>query len=630
MQLRPATVRKQCRASSSVVVKVSSKLWQRASRSFRTAPWQGDGERDGEPGQARALTPTGGPHKVPETVMAEAPPAPSSPELSLGSRYRVYGEIASGGMAVVQYGRLAGPGGFARGVAIKRLHAQFARDPNFVSMFLDEARLSARVQHANVVPTIDVLSQPGEISVVMEYVLGESLSGLLAIASARGEAVPVRVAATLLAGTLHGLHAAHETCGEHDEPLNIVHRDVSPQNILVGSDGVARLLDFGIAKAQGRSRMTPTGELKGKLAYMACEQYRGEEADRRVDVYGASVVLWETLTGCMLFDGPNDAAVARAVMNDEVRPPSHYAPHVPEALDRIVLRGLSRERDLRYATAREMALALEREVGVVAQSEVSDWVHGLAGDLLAARAEAVRQMQRQVESQPVRQRDTGSQRAVGVVRDTPRPSFDSAERETSEGGTRRIEDFDSGQHRRPTSDPAFALAATRTAEALGSETLYPPRAKRRSVLVAALVLLGLIGVGTVGALSLRDAAGPHAGQASETPSSVPTPPPLPVPLPAARLEPKLDPAMAEAPAPDEGVSPQPAEDARAQKPDSATVSDAAQDPDERPKRRGTRNAEHGETSRKERAGKKPGKEVDCSQPVVVDAMGIRRVKRECL
>jgi serine/threonine protein kinase len=402
-----------------------------------------------------------------------------------GGRYTVYGEIASGGMATVQYGRLVGPGGFAKGVAIKRLHPHFGRDPSFVTMFLDEARLAARITHVNVVPTLEVLSEPGEVSVVMEYVHGESLAGLLTLVAQRGEVVPVRVASTLLAGVLHGLHAAHETRGEHGEPLSIVHRDVSPQNILVGADGIARLLDFGIAKAAGRNRVTPTGELKGKLAYMAVEQYKGEEVDRRVDVYGASVVLWETLTCRLLFDGPNDAATAAAAMSGPVEPPSTLVAAVPEVLDRIVMRGLSRNKDERFATARDMALALEREVGVVPQSELADWVSSVAGELLASRAEVLREMQRRAEPRSVR--DTGPVGTRRMASDPPssgpRPASWQAETVAEDfggEGCARAAGAAAGElhHRRAARSPCSAIA--RRARASGGRAPDARRAAREA------------------------------------------------------------------------------------------------------------------------------------------------------
>jgi serine/threonine-protein kinase len=216
-------------------------------------------------------------------------------------RYVLHGEIASGGMATVHFGRLVGPAGFARPVAIKRLRPQFASDPEFVKMFLDEARLAARIAHPNVVPTLDVVDADDEVFLVMEYVQGVTLAQLARAAKRCGLPIPPSIAVAIVVGILQGLHAAHVARDDLGERLDLVHRDVSPQNALVGADGVTRLLDFGIAKASGRLQTTRDGQLKGKLSYMAPEQVRNEPTTPRTDIYAASVVLWELLTGQRLF-----------------------------------------------------------------------------------------------------------------------------------------------------------------------------------------------------------------------------------------------------------------------------------------------------------------------------------------
>src|SRR6516225_8996456 len=171
-------------------------------------------------------------------------------------RYALYVAIAAGGMATVHLGRLIGEVGFSRTVAIKRLHPQYAADPEFVSMFLDEARLAARIRHPNVVPTLDVVATKGELFLVMDYVPGESLARLSRVCREQRRPIPHRITSAVMAGALHGLHAAHEAKSERGAPLGIVHRDVSPQNVLVGADGVPRVLDFGVAKAAGRMQET--------------------------------------------------------------------------------------------------------------------------------------------------------------------------------------------------------------------------------------------------------------------------------------------------------------------------------------------------------------------------------------
>jgi serine/threonine-protein kinase len=298
----------------------------------------------------------------------------------------LYDRIASGGMASVHLGRLMGPAGFSRTVAIKKLHAQYAQDIEFVAMLVDEARLVARIRHPNVVPTLDVVVTDGEVFLVMEYVQGEALSRLIRNAGYNGERIPPAMAATILAGVLHGLQAAHEARGERNELLGIVHRDVSPQNVLVGVDGVARVLDFGIAKAAGRAQTTRDGQLKGKLAYMAPEQIDGVTS-RATDVYAAAAVLWETLTGRRLFTGENEPAIMKQVLEGRIVAPSELASGIPAVLDAIVLRGLSARPEDRFATAGEMAVALEDALPPVPASRIGHWVGAAAQEALSGRTQ---------------------------------------------------------------------------------------------------------------------------------------------------------------------------------------------------------------------------------------------------
>jgi serine/threonine-protein kinase len=277
-------------------------------------------------------------------------------------------------------------------VAIKRLHPHLAKDPDFVSMFLDEARLAARIRHPNVVPTLDVVSLEDELFLVMEYVEGESFAYLLRRMRERGEVAPTAITIAIMLAVLHGLHAAHEATSERGELLHIVHRDVSPQNILVGVDGVARVLDFGVAKAAWRLQTTRAGQLKGKLAYMAPEQLAGSEIDRRVDVFAASVVLWEALTGRRLFQGETPQILAQ-LRDLKVTAPSEVVASVPPELDRLVMRGLHREVTERFATAHEMAVALEQAGPSASQREISEWVRQLATTTLSARAARVAEIE---------------------------------------------------------------------------------------------------------------------------------------------------------------------------------------------------------------------------------------------
>jgi eukaryotic-like serine/threonine-protein kinase len=293
-------------------------------------------------------------------------------------RYVLYDEIAAGGMATIHLGRLCGPAGFARTVAIKRLHPQFAKDPEFATMFLGEAQLAARIRHPNVAATIDVVALGSELLLVMDYVQGDSLSHLKRASSDLSEIIPPRVAVAVMVDVLYGLQAAHDAKGENGEPLGIVHRDVSPQNIMVGSDGISRVLDFGIAKAAHQARTTRDDIVKGKLAYMAPEQLQRQPIDRRTDIFAASIVLWEILTGERLFHGEDAGGTVAAVLGAPIPAPSEVTRSIPRALEEAVLRGLARDPAERFASARD---------------EVGAWVDRLAGRTLARRAARIAEIE---------------------------------------------------------------------------------------------------------------------------------------------------------------------------------------------------------------------------------------------
>lgn len=309
-------------------------------------------------------------------------------------RYAVGPTIAGGGMAVVHLGHLVGPGGFSRLVAIKRMHPHLATDADFVSMFLDEARLAARIRHTNVVSVLDVLRDGADVFLIMDYVHGESLSRLLRAAAERGEQIDVDVALAIMVGVLHGLHAAHGTTDESGAKLNVVHRDVSPQNILIGVDGVPRVVDFGIAKATNRLQTTREGQIKGKLSYMSPEQIVEEPIDLRTDLYAASVLLWEMLTGERLFHQADVGATVAAILAGNPVAPSWKRSDVPKEIDDIVLRGLATDPKERFASAREMADALEDTGNVASPSTVGAWVETLVASELAQRARLMEELER--------------------------------------------------------------------------------------------------------------------------------------------------------------------------------------------------------------------------------------------
>jgi eukaryotic-like serine/threonine-protein kinase len=307
-------------------------------------------------------------------------------------RYLICGEMASGGMASVHLGRLLGPVGFSKIVAIKRLHSQFAEDPEFLAMFIEEARLASAISHPNVVSSLDVVVEQDELLLVMEYVPGETLAQLQKLARRKLAPASLNIIQRILCDTLDGLHAAH-TASIGGRPLNIVHRDVSPQNIMVGTNGVARVLDFGIAKAASQRQFTRPGHVKGKLAYLAPEQLLGQLVDARSDVFSAGVVLWESLTGARLFASERAEATLDRVLSAPIPFPSARNPAITPELDRVVMKALERDIALRYQTAAQFADALRAVPGEATPAEVSAWVRRTAAEVLARRLEALEELQ---------------------------------------------------------------------------------------------------------------------------------------------------------------------------------------------------------------------------------------------
>ena len=309
-------------------------------------------------------------------------------------RFELIAELASGGMATVFLARLSGVAGFQRLAAIKRLHPHLAREPEFVEMFLDEARLAARIHHPNVVPIQEVGESEHGYYLVMDYIEGDTLARVLAKAAKTNSKVPYGVTIRILLDTLAGLHAAHEMKDDHGEPLQIVHRDVSPQNILVGVDGVARVVDFGVARAATRLSTTRSGQLKGKLAYMAPEQARGAGVDRRADLFACGIVLWEALATKRLFKGDGEAETLNRVLYEPIATPSSVRPDVPKALEDICMKALSRDVDQRFATAQDFGDELEkaaRALGSVGSvRDVAECLQEVIGVDLTQQRDAVR------------------------------------------------------------------------------------------------------------------------------------------------------------------------------------------------------------------------------------------------
>ena len=349
---------------------------------------------------------------------------PTDPKNKL-DRYELIGEIAAGGMAVVYLARIAGLGGFQRFVAIKRLHPHLAGEDEFIEMFLDEARLAAGIHNPHVVPILEVGASEQGHYLVMEYIEGDTLARVATRAAGRttgmtnaakvpaarglrapssmpsaGPSIPRPVTVRILLDALAGLHAAHEHTDPHGTPLQIVHRDISPQNILVGVDGSARITDFGVARAAARLTTTRSDTVKGKLAYLSPEQARGEVVDRRSDLFAMGIILWEMLTGRRLFRGETDQETIARVNSGLIPAPSSLVPGLHPAFDGVTLQALSRDVSARFGTCAEMADALERaaleaasagEGGGVAQPrDVAAFMNEVLGQELAQQREGVR------------------------------------------------------------------------------------------------------------------------------------------------------------------------------------------------------------------------------------------------
>lgn len=322
------------------------------------------------------------------------PSRPGTARRTVG-RYLLAEAIGEGGMATVHLGRIIGPGRFSRTVAIKRLRDVLASDPEFVQMFLDEARIAARVMHTNVVATIDVVAEPDDVILVMDYVHGQSLAALRRAAATRKEYVPPPIVASILVGALRGLHAAHETRGEDGALLGLVHRDVSPQNVMVGVDGVSRVLDFGIVVASGRLHHTQNRWVKGKFGYMSPEQIRGETLDRRSDVFAAGVVLWESLTGRRLFRSDDPIATIKSTLEEPTPELAGIVPGITPAVDAVLARALAKNPNLRFADAEALANALEAVLPPATPHEVGAWTTAHATRTLAERARVIDEINRE-------------------------------------------------------------------------------------------------------------------------------------------------------------------------------------------------------------------------------------------
>jgi len=309
-------------------------------------------------------------------------------------RYELLMPIAQGGMAAVWAARLRGSRGFQKVVAIKTILPTLSDDPRFEQMFLDEAALASRIRHSNVVQVADLGEDQGLLYQVMEWIDGQALNALLRETKG-GRGLPYPIAAKIMIGVCEGLHAAHEMKDDSGSCVGLVHRDVSPQNILVSVDGVPKVVDFGVAKASSLSGVrTTAGTFKGKPAYMAPEQILGGEVDRRADIFALGTVLYLITTGKHPFRGESEmATLHRVVEGNPPTKPTELVSGYPSGLEFVVLKAVSRKPEDRFATASDMARALMQavpEVQITGDTDVAACVRELGGKHLTARTDALR------------------------------------------------------------------------------------------------------------------------------------------------------------------------------------------------------------------------------------------------
>lgn len=490
-------------------------------------------------------------------------------------RYALYEPLGKGGAASVFLSVERGDAPAV--VAVKLLHEAQARDSAAVSRLLDEVRLSRLVRHANVVRVRDFVSDGTEMLTVMDYVHGEPLSRLLVATGARSR-VSAPIAASIMVDVLHGIHAAHEATDTDGTPLKIVHRDVTPENVLVGDDGVARITDFGVAKAEGRLHKTRDGGVRGKLMYLAPEQVGGE-VTAKTDVYAAGLVLWEMLVGARPIEGETEAELVTRALAPKIARPSTKLPGLSQAIDDVVMRALAPDPEGRFESAREMADALVATREIASSEAVAEWVQSLAGPALAARSATITSM---LEAE----RGTEVVTAVGPARSRPASVAVPAEAPVTTLASPGV--------RTPTEVMALPAASSAPASLPSAPLAAPPSDSKRLLTGLAIGLVAaFLGAGVVLLLRPSEPQVPPVGSVRDAATSPPVE--------------------------DAGA---PTEDASAPTTSSSSIETAVPTPSETASARP-----------KPPHGGKPGPTpppTKCDPPWLIDSKGIRRYNPACI
>src|SRR4051812_25400494 len=469
-----------------------------------------------------------------------------SPGQVLG-RYELLMPVARGGMASVWAARLKGTRGFQKLMAIKTMLPGLVDDPSFERMFLDEASLASQVRHPHVIEILDLGEQDRILYLVMEWVSGEALSIIMKYAATRG-GIPLPIAVHIATQTCRGLHQAHELRDSDGVLVGLVHRDVSPQNVLVTYDGVVKIVDFGVAKATARlDTQTEAGQLKGKIAYMSPEQLRGEKIDRRTDVFALGILLYMMTTGKHPFRGEDQAqTIARISSEEPAILPSALMPGYPPGLEAVVMQALAKDSAKRYPSANDMLIGLTRALPSAMREstdeEVSEFIRRLLPDRLERQKQAIKQALDQADRREM------SRSA---------PQLQLPESATDEAAT-VLEGI--GREMTPSADGRSLPGA--------SSTEPPPsfarveRSRRRNLLFVAFGIILLVGAG-VGFLFGHDESRRSAAAATPLPTPTPVPSPVEVlPTLPTPPTPSTPPAVAPSDLPTE-VMPAPAPSASA-------------------------------------------------------------------
>ena len=320
-------------------------------------------------------------------------------------RYELIKKIATGGMAEIFLARQAGIEGFEKLLVLKRILPHLAENEEFVEMFLHEARVAVRLNHPNIVQIYDLGEEGGSYFIAMEYIFGRDMRRIIPKASSMNIEFPMVYALKIASSVCEGLFYAHQRADIYGNPLNIVHRDITPENIFVSFDGTVKILDFGIAKASTQIEQTRAGEIKGKLSYMSPEQCLGKKLDHRSDIFSLGTVLYEWITGFKLFTGESEVAILKSISEGKIYAPSSFKADIPEAVEQILMRALEKDRDKRYQSAWEMQFDIDQFLSsyefTPSNIHLSNFIKQLFSDELEAEKKALMKALAPVEPQPL-------------------------------------------------------------------------------------------------------------------------------------------------------------------------------------------------------------------------------------